>query len=416
MARSRTAIVSVMLAANAALSACGGGGGSDANGNPSLTAAAPGSSPVASAPAAPVVPQSNTPNVQPVVVQAVATPTRNMLTTSVTVCSPQTDQCATIDNVQVDTGSQGLRILASALPADIRLPPIASGVGTSAACAVFGTGFTWGTVRTADIRLAGQLAASVPIQLIADPAAPTVPSDCQNAGLPMMSATTLRVNGILGVGLFATDCGSSCASSALPRWYYTCDASGSCSSTVQPVALQVTNPVSRFAIDNNGVVIDLPAVADSGAPVLSGSLIFGIDTQANNRLNGATVLQANPQTGYIATTFEGQTYWRSFIDSGSNALFFPTATVATCGIWYCPPDTQALSATIADLSGTTAPMSFSVANAQTLFATSNYAFSNLAGAAGQMFDWGLPFFYGRRIYTAIQSGMTSAGPGPYYAF
>jgi hypothetical protein len=32
------------------------------------------------------------------------------------------------------------------------------------------------------------------------------------------------------------------------------------------------------------------------------------------------------------------------------------------------------------------------------------------------FDWGLPFFYGRRVATAIQGYSTSAGTGPYIAF
>jgi hypothetical protein len=52
---------------------------------------------------------------------------------------------------------------------------------------------------------------------------------------------------------------------------------------------------------------------------------------------------------------------------------------------------------------------------QTLFAASNYAFDNLAGQAGNVFDWGLPFFFGRRIFTAIASRPPLGGRGPYYA-
>jgi hypothetical protein len=36
--------------------------------------------------------------------------------------------------------------------------------------------------------------------------------------------------------------------------------------------------------------------------------------------------------------------------------------------------------------------------------------------AGLGFDWGLPFFYGRTVYTAIESQATPAGVGPYFAF
>jgi hypothetical protein len=33
-----------------------------------------------------------------------------------------------------------------------------------------------------------------------------------------------------------------------------------------------------------------------------------------------------------------------------------------------------------------------------------------------VFDWGLPFFFGRKVFTAIDSRATPAGIGPYYAF
>jgi hypothetical protein len=32
------------------------------------------------------------------------------------------------------------------------------------------------------------------------------------------------------------------------------------------------------------------------------------------------------------------------------------------------------------------------------------------------FDWGLPFFFGRTVYTAIEGQSTPAGVGPYFAF
>jgi hypothetical protein len=339
-----------------------------------------------------------------------------MLTTSVTICAPGTSNCATIDNIQVDTGSQGLRILASALPASLQLAALPSGSGSAGECAVFGGGYTWGAVRSADVRMAGQLAASLPIQLIADPAVPTVPSDCAGTGLAMQTVATLRANGILGVGLFAADCGGTCNSSAAPRWYYSCAASGACQASAQPLAQQVTNPVSAFPLDNNGVVIDLPAVAAGGAPSVAGSLIFGIGTQANNVLGGATVLRANSQSGYVTTVSGAQTYSQSYLDSGSNALFIANAGLPECGLWYCPAATVSASASIRGTDGTSSTVAYSVGNSRTLFNSTNNAFDNLAGITSNSFGWGLPFFYGRRIYTAIESRLTSAGSGPYYAF
>ncbi|WP_227243917.1 DUF3443 domain-containing protein [Paraburkholderia caribensis] len=423
----------VALATLVIVAGCGGGGSSTTNtaGNspqstpasPGATASSPASASVPAPASAPVatVPQSTIPNVHPVVVTSTPTQTRNMLTTSVTVCVPGTSNCVTIDNVQVDTGSQGLRVLASQLPASLVLPavPATPPAGTAntvnGECSVFGTGFTWGAVRTADVRMASQVAPGIPIQVIADPSVPTVPSDCAASGLPMMTPSALRVNGILGVGLFSADCGGGCISSALPRWYYACDSTGSCTSTRQPLAQQVANPISQFALDNNGIVLDLPAVGPNGAATLAGSMIFGIGTQANNTLGNATVLKANTTSGYVTTSLNGQPYSQSFFDSGSNGLFFPSTTLARCGFWWCPASTQSMTATVTGTNGASASPGFSIANAQALFATQNNAFNNLGGPSNA-FDWGLPFFFGRRVYTAIESRLTSAGKGPFYAF
>ncbi|WP_345811005.1 DUF3443 domain-containing protein [Paraburkholderia sp. PREW-6R] len=417
----------------ATLVACGGGGSSASSasaGSGPAPAANPGgaTTPAGATPPASLgtsstdtsVPQSTTPNVQPIAVATAPGLTRNMLTTSVTVCQPGTSHCATIDNVQVDTGSQGLRILASAMPSTLALPALSGGgnggSGASAECAVFGGGYTWGAVRSADVRMAGQQASAIPIQVIADPAVPTVPSDCAGSGRAMQTLATLRANGVLGVGLFTSDCGSGCASTALPRWYYSCAADGTCAASAQPVAQQVTNPVSQFPLDNNGVVIDLPAIADAGAASVSGSMIFGIGTQANNVLGNATVLNTNSQTGFVTTTRNGQTYNQSYLDSGSNGYFFSDTQLPQCGYWYCPSSTQSASAVIAGTNGTLSAVTFAIGNSSLLFASGNNAFNNLAGISSNAFCWGLPFFFGRRVYTAIASRTTPAGPGPYFAF
>jgi hypothetical protein len=45
------------------------------------------------------------------------------------------------------------------------------------------------------------------------------------------------------------------------------------------------------------------------------------------------------------------------------------------------------------------------------------AFGNAAGPLpGNSFDWGLPFFYGRTVFTAINGTTTPAGPGPFWAY
>lgn len=430
-------LITAIVAASVTMSGCGGGGG---GGNDSTSAAAPAASspaaasaplassgapaasaPAAAAPAEAVAPantvaQSTTPNVQPITVAKITSGTRNMLQTSVTICIPATSTCQTIDNIQVDTGSQGLRILSSALAPPLVLPSVtASTEATAASCTVFGSGYTWGSVSTADVHLAGEVAAATSIQVIADPAIPAVPTDCSNSGLPMLTATALRSNGILGVGPFSADCGSGCAATALPRWYYGCS-SGACTAATLPVALQVTNPISRFATDNNGLVIALPAVAATGAASVTGTMTFGIGSQANNLLGSAQVLPSNSMTGFVSTAFQGQTYSTSFIDSGSNGLFLALSAVPRCGFWFCPTAVQSLSATVAGINGATSNVTFTIGNATSLFASGNNALGNLAGPASNYFDWGLPFFFGRRVFTAIEASATPAGNGPYYAF
>jgi hypothetical protein len=431
--------LTAVVAVSATMTGCGGGGGGGGS-NDSTSAAAPptaasaapatsspvaASTPVATAPAQPAAPasapsntvaQSTTPNVLPITVARIATGTRNMLQASVTICIPGTSTCQTIDNIQVDTGSQGLRILASALSPTVALPGVTTSLGsTAASCTVFGSGYTWGSVRTADVHLAGEVAAATSVQIIADPAIPAVPADCSNSGLPMLTATALRSNGILGVGPFSADCGSGCAATALPRWYYGCT-SGTCVAATMPVAQQVTNPVSRFATDNNGLIIDLPAVAATGAASVTGTMTFGIGSQSNNLLGSAQVLPSNSMTGFVSTAFQGQTYSTSFIDSGSNGLFLALSSLPRCGAWFCPTTEQSLAATIAGINGARSNVTFAIGNATSLFGSGNNAFSNLAGPASNYFDWGLPFFFGRRVFTALEASATPAGNGPYYAF
>jgi hypothetical protein len=413
----------------ATLTACGGGGSGGSSAAAATGASTPASTPAAaSAPSAASTPttstsnntvaQSTTPNVLAVKVGATPTSTRNMLMASVTLCVPGTSTCATVDNVQVDTGSQGLRLLASALPAGFALPAVPAGTGSDIAgeCAAFGTGYTWGAVRRADVKLAGEVAAALPIQLIADPALPATPAGCTGLGLAMNSTTTLRSNGILGVGPFSADCGASCVNAPQPSWYYTCPASG-CTASAQPLAQQVSNPVAGFATDNNGVLIDLPAVADNGASSVSGSLIFGIGSQANNALGGATVLRANSATAYVrTTTSDGAVYSQSYLDSGSNALYFKSSALTRCGFWYCPASPVSLGASIIGIDGVSTAVNFSVTSSTTLFASGNWAFANLAGYNANAFGWGLPFFFGRRVFTAIEAQATPAGAGPFFAF
>jgi len=391
------------LAALLMLAGCGGGGGGD-NGSSS--------------------PQP-TQNVQPIIVDGGPDGIPDIAFTTLTICAPgSTTNCQTIDHIQVDTGSVGLRIISSVLSPALSLPRQTDANGNPLAeCAQFADGFSWGSVKIADLSIAGEKAASLPIQVIGDASLPTIPASCSSSGPPENTVTAFGANGLLGVGLFLQDCGASCAQSAIPGTYYSCPANG-CVPAAAALNKQLQNPVALFSSDNNGVVIQLPAIPAAGAATASGSLIFGIGTQSDNALGGAAVLTVDPNTGYIVTNFGGASYPDSYIDSGSSLLFFGSHTFPICtgpgtGL-YCPPSTQALSATLQGINRATSTVNFSVANADQLL-NANPTFNAFTGIAAPnpdplSFAWGLPFFFGRSVYTAIETRSTPGGTGPYFAF
>ena len=343
--------------------------------------------------------------------------------TSVTVCAPgSTTNCQTIGGILVDTGSPGLRILSSALTVSLTQQVGASGSPT-AECLPFLSGFTWGPVQMGDMTIAGEHAKSLPIQVIGSSSFSTIPSSCSSKGAPQQDLASLGANGILGVDIFAEDCGNACTltGASNPGLYYSCPSSG-CVVTTESVANQVQNPVAMFAQDNNGVIIELPAVTGAQTSV-TGSLIFGIGTQSNNALGSATVFTIDPATANFTTVFNGVTYTNAaFIDSGSNGIYFldaATTGLPTCTnftFWYCPTATQNLTASTRGTNGASSSVDFVVGNADTLTAGSNAAANGLAGPNPGTIDWGLPFFYGRKVFTAIEGRSTPGGVGPYWAY
>jgi len=399
--------------------ACGGGGASSVP-----SPAAPASQTPASGP-----------NVLPVTVDAGPVPGQtayNIVFTSVTVCVPGTSSCQTIPEVQVDTGSSGLRLLSSALT--LNLPAVTGPTQHALAeCLQYSDSSNWGTVKRADVHLAGEQALSLPVQVIGDPSVPTVPSACTSGGFPTTDTlASLGTNGVLGVGNLIQDCGVACTFSgaANPGLYYECSSKTQCQPVAVSLAQQVQNPVALFASDNNGIVLQLPAVATE-ATSLQGSMIFGIGTQANNGLGSAVVFTFDAN-GYFTTLFAGKSLPYSFIDSGSSAIAFPDPSVATCSdlqnSLFCPSSSLNFSATNQGTNGSQSTVAFTVSNADQLFTQfpNGTAFAPLgapalvtqAGAPNGpgSFDWGLPFFFGRSVFSAIEGQPTPAGPGPYVAY
>ena len=266
----------------------------------------------------------------------------------------------------------------------------------------------------ADVVLGGAPAVRIPIQVIAPTfGGQSVSSNPCNDTVDA-NPNDENFNGILGIGLFRQDCGLVCERNADNTLYFACNG-GSCAGARVSVSNQLQNPVWLLPSGNNGVALMLPGVPSSGARSLSGSLIVGIEAAAAQ--SAPTVVVPTDGNGFVTTVYKGRTFSQSFIDSGSNGLFFPDASIPACAAplngFYCPPNPVNVSATIIGPNGITVP--FQVANAQALAGTGNAAFNNLGGEFST-FDWGLPFFLGRTVFVGIEGQSSSLGTGPFFAF
>jgi hypothetical protein len=388
----------------------------------------------------------------------------NILYADVTVCEPNSspEKCVTIPHVLVDTGSVGLRVLAKKVQSLNLAAVQTSGGQESWECYPFVIGGLWGRNVVADVRLGNQDALSLPIQLIQDETAgPQATEDCAHAAGGTLqkdgtysrdgildSVDRLGANGILGIGNTEVDCGLTCVlndGSADFYTYYGCPigaiSSNSCASTAIDNNFQVYNPVAAFAQHNNGVVLALPAVSFPGASMATGELIFGIDTSntdidAANNMRPFTVTRVllgtdpvNNLGSYlnITTTYNTLSVTNSYLDTGTNGLFFsdnttpcPTDPMHPNSYWYCPFNSLTKQAVLSDgdnpLQNATT-VNFNVDNAEAIFSTTNTAFAGLAGSppVAGTFAWGLPFFYGRRVFLSIWRPATT-GSTPWYAW
>ncbi len=349
---------------------------------------------------------------------------------TVNICVPGTATCQTIDHLLVDTGSAGVRLLASGAAGgelSLALPQVLAPDGNPLhECFPLQDGFAWGPVTQADVTMGGEQASNLAVQVIGEAGESSVPASCSNGMTDLSTLSALGANGILGVGLFQQDCGTAC-SQGVNNVYYSCPAGIACNPIELSITSQVANPVPFVAGDNNGVLLQLPAVTPPGAATVSGMLFLGIGTQANNGVGTATAYSTDANGNFVVT-YNGANYPGS-ISSGSNAIYFLNSTlvpqlptcVASLTEYYCPASTQSIMATNVGLNNASSPITFSVDNAQDLFANNpGYAaFPTLAGpskAAAPAFDWGLPFFYGRNVFTAIQRANTPLGPGPFWAY
>jgi hypothetical protein len=117
------------------------------------------------------------------------------------------------------------------------------------------------------------------------------------------------------------------------------------------------------------------------------------------------------------------------IDSGSDDYAFADPNMATCTatppnnpLWvgyYCPASGQQpvfATNTGVGANNATNTVNFAIADPNS-FAAAATAFINLGGGQGSTrFTWGMPFFYGQKIYVGIDQTMSGTLKVPFYAY
>lgn len=346
----------------------------------------------------------------------------NRALVSVTICRPNTTICQTIDDIVLDTGSHGLRLSpgVNLLP-ELQLPPIVNEAGqTLGHCARFGGNTVqlayWGGVHRADVKLASMTASSLPIHIVdtrENPQFFPIPEDCQN-GAPVVNEVE-SFNGVLGIGEDVA-CGAVCASVPTAS-YYACISTG-CERARVSIDNQIRNPVSAFASGyNNGTVIRIDDVPLEGAAITLGKLVFGIGSQPNNQLGNAKVFPL-ASDGTIDSVLNGTRY-RGRFDTGAPLYVLNDANIPRCdsplSSFFCPP--SPVTVAVANSSGNTSDLvSLRIAAPSPASIVSGQHIGQYESNPDGKLYFGLPFFFGRSVFTAIDGASTPAGPGPYVAY
>lgn len=182
------------------------------------------------------------------------------------------------------------------------------------------------------------------------------------------------------------------------------------------------NPVANFTSDNNGTIIRLPALPADGQATATGELVFGVGTRQNNVLPSTANVVPVDQTGFFTTIYMGKSFAQSAIDSGTGANFFQDGTIPVnkYSLMYIPSSALSLTAALKPSNGATTSVaaSFQVGNAMNLMASQYAAFDSLGAyqTLSNYFVWGLPFFFGRSVYTVLEGAKIGTQTGPFVAF
>jgi len=337
---------------------------------------------------------------------------RNAPYITVTVCQPNTTVCQTLDSILLDTGSVGLKIDQSQL--SISLPAI-NQTGSSlplSVCNLYGSGYAYATANYADVYIAGEKAANIPIQVIDDSSTQSgVPSSCSSQG-QFASLANAGGRGIIGVNPIVNLSNS-------VNYIYTCS-DGSCTPTTSgvPVPYLNVNPVGYFVQDNNGEIISIPNVPGNSSTNITGTITFGLDTENNNSVPGSVSSVLGDPTDFIGRFIaisQGVSY-KSMYDSGTNHWYFYDSSIPVCpSTVYCLPNPVTWQSTVSSYNGSGSPITI---NASIATPTQAYALMPFWGVQSSQGTgiYGLPFYYGKTVYLGFINSQTTMGSGPTWGF
>lgn len=365
--------------------------------------------------------------------------TPNTPSVSVTICADAAKtNCVTINNILLDTGSTGLRVLASAMGSALEnsLPHVQVAGADLAECYGYADStYYWGPMKMAYVTLGSEsTSVAVPIQ-VADYSfgdskvftsgsgtgacyqslASTDSANGMSAPTQLGDAS-VSGNGILGVNFLVQDCGADCVSRSDLGLYFTCTGS-TCNPSAAALSQQASNPIGAMPYDNNGIYLNFPAPTNGAGTDVTGNYAFlGIGTQANNTPGSSVVsMYADPslsdKCGSLMTSdWEGQSVC-SFLDSGTSILSFPNFTnnpLPTDSQGYYTPSLLT-TVTVRNYSSTcvTNQTNMSVENIDTI--SQSYDILQYIGIEAGQNDgeagdvtYGFPFFLGQSIYVGLE--------------
>lgn len=397
----------ILILISCILTACGGGSGNNDNNSSSSSSGS-----------------TNNTTLNQIPVTISTGPQNNYLNGlfgSITLCN-SSNACTTVNNVIFDTGSVGVRVLKSALPNGFLTADSDGNGGTYSNCGVFASGYTWGDVASATMTLGGLTSSQkVPVHIIGQ-SNYSIPSSSGN-GSAMNTVSSLGANGIIGIGLFKYDCGSTCVNYQTTA-YYSCK-SGTCTSTKIPLTSQLLNPVAAMpAPYNNGNVISLPSISSTGSKNVNGSIYLGIGNATNNTITPTAIINTDTN-GYINATMNGKSFSQSFLDSGTSIYGITDSSIPLCSQsgftdYFCPSSTYSTSILLSNAAKTqNSTVTLTIDNAYNLIQTGNNAFYNMAFNFSSWYssvDLGLTFFFGKNVATGIEGTSSNIGSGTYFAF